>query len=85
LTRQIIKARVAPRLLDFPFLRGGHFVIRSEPKNFSSEEQSEMFRFAQHDTSSGGVDLLGKLRAAPTANLAVRSPVRFRQNGGRHR
>ncbi|PYL31236.1 MAG: hypothetical protein DMF39_03630, partial [Verrucomicrobia bacterium] len=37
LTRQIIKARVATGLLDFPFLRGSHFVILSEVKNLGSQ------------------------------------------------
>jgi hypothetical protein len=38
LTRQIIKARVATGLLDFPFLRGSHVVILSEAKNLGFEE-----------------------------------------------
>ncbi len=29
LTRKIIKARVAAGLLDFPFLRGSHFLMRT--------------------------------------------------------
>jgi hypothetical protein len=33
LAREIIKARIATGLLDFPFLPGGHFVILSDQRS----------------------------------------------------